>query len=140
MLSLVNTLAQNNFNSSSAAGGAASAAGGLFICFIWIALIVVIVAGLWKTFDKAGQPGWAAIIPIFNIYVMCKVAGRPGWWVILFFIPIVSLVISIIVALDIAKSFGKGIGFALGLIFLAPIFYCILGFGSAQYQGPAAAQ
>ncbi len=133
MLSLVNTLAQNNFNSSSAAGG-------LFICFIWIALIVVIVAGLWKTFDKAGQPGWAAIIPIFNIYVMCKVAGRPGWWVILFFIPIVSLVISIIVALDIAKSFGKGIGFALGLIFLAPIFYCILGFGSAQYQGPAAAQ
>ncbi len=80
MLSLVNTLAQNNFNSSSAAGGAASAAGGLFICFIWIALIVVIVAGLWKTFDKAGQPGWAAIIPIFNIYVMCKVAGRPGWW------------------------------------------------------------
>src|SRR5215471_19804782 len=62
----------------------------------------------WKVFTKAGQPGWAAIIPIVNLYFLCKVAGRPGWWVILFFIPIVSLVISIMVWLDTAKAFGKG--------------------------------
>jgi len=112
---------------------------GLMFLAIYIAIIVVIIAGVWKTFAKAGQPGWAVLIPIFNIYIMCKIAGRPGWWVLLMFIPIVSLVIGIILALDIAKSFGKGTGFALGLIFLGFIFYPILGFGSAEYQGPAGA-
>jgi uncharacterized membrane protein YhaH (DUF805 family) len=67
-----------------------------------------------------------------------KIAGRPGWWLILFLIPLVNLIISILVSLDLAKSFGKGAGFGLGLAFLGPIFYPILGFGSARYNGPAA--
>lgn len=125
------TLAQNN---APAAGAA------VFVLLIYLAIIVLIIAGLWKTFAKAGQPGWGAIIPIYNIYLLCKIGGRPGWWTILFFVPVVSIVIAIILSVDIAKSFGKGIAFALGLIFLSPIFYCILGFGSAQYQGPAAAR
>ncbi len=126
------TLAQSNNNTGGAIGA--------FIFFLfYIAIFVVIIAGMWKTFTKAGQPGWGAIIPIYNVYLLCKIAGRPGWWVILFFIPIVSIVIAIVLSVDIAKSFGKGIAFALGLIFLSPIFYCILGFGSAEYQGPAAA-
>ncbi|MBX3376970.1 MAG: hypothetical protein KF678_08205 [Phycisphaeraceae bacterium] len=124
-------LAQNS-------GGGAAAAGGALVFVIYIAIIVLVIAGMWKTFVKAGQPGWGCIVPIYNLYLLCKIAGRPWWWLILMFIPIVSLVIAIILSIDIAKSFGKGIGFALGLIFLAPIFYCILGFGSAQYQGPAA--
>ncbi len=123
------TLAQQN---------AAGAAGGLVFLVIWLAILVLIIVGFWKVFEKAGQPGWAAIVPIFNIYVLCKIAGRPGWWLILFFVPIVSLVIAIIVSIDVAKAFGKGIGFALGLILLGFIFYPILGFGSAQYQGPPA--
>lgn len=121
------------------AGAALFAGGGCFIMILYLAIIVVVVAGLWKTFVKAGQPGWAAIVPIYNVYVMCKIAGRPWWWLLLLIIPIVSLVISIILMIDIAKSFGKGVAFALGLIFLSPIFFCILGFGSAEYQGPAAA-
>lgn len=96
------------------------------------------IAAVWKVFSKAGQPGWAAIIPIFNFYVMCKVAGRPGWWLLLFLIPFVNLVIAIIVTVDIAKRFGKGVGFAIGMILLPFIFWPILGFGSAQYQGAAA--
>ncbi len=102
-----------------------------------LAIIVLIIAGIWKTFAKAGQPGWAAIIPIYNAYILLKVANRPGWWLLLFLIPLVNLVIAIIVAIDVAKAFGKGAGFGLGLAFLGFIFYPILGFGSATYSAPA---
>ncbi len=105
-----------------------------------LAVIVFVIAGLWKTFMKAGHPGWAAIIPIYNLYVICKIAGRPGWWLLLYCIPVVSLIIAIIVAIDVAKAFGKGTGFGLGLAFLAPIFYPILGFSEAVYVGNGGAQ
>ena len=110
-------------------------AGGALATIIWLAIMVVVIAGMWITFTKAGQPGWAAIIPIVNMYFLCLVAGRPGWWVILMFIPLVNLIIYIILCIDVAKKFGKGGGFAVGLFFLPIIFYPILGFGSAQYQG-----
>ena len=91
----------------------------------------------WKVFTKAGQPGWASIIPIVNLYFLCKVAGRPGWWLILLLI--CFPVLWIIICLDVAKRFGKSVGFAIGLMLLGIIFYPILGFGSAQYQGAPAA-
>ena len=117
-----------------------SGGGGLFSgiwLFIWIAWVMLYVVGAWKMYEKGNQPGWACIIPFYNTYVLMKIVGRPGWWLILFFIPIVNFIIWIIVAIDLAKSFGKGTGFAVGLIFLAPIFILILGFGPATYQGPA---
>ncbi|GGU62686.1 DUF5684 domain-containing protein [Lentzea flava] len=102
---------------------------------------VIVIAGMWATFAKAGKPGWAAIIPIYNLYVLLKVAGRPGWWLILFIIPLVNFIMSIIVAIDVAKSFGKGGAFGFFLLALLPfIGYPVLGFGSAQYRGPAAGQ
>lgn len=104
----------------------------------FVAIAVLVIAGFWKVFVKAGHPGWAAIIPIYNIYILLKIAGRPGWWLLLFLIPVVSFVIAIIVAIDVAKSFGKGTGFGVGLAFLGPIFYPILGFGDATYQGAVA--
>jgi hypothetical protein len=105
---------------------------------ISLAIAVLIIAAMWKVFTKAGQPGWASLIPIYNLYVLCKIAGRPGWWLLLMLIPLVNFIIIIILCIDIAKSFGNGIGFGLGLIFLGFIFWPILGFGSAQYQGPSA--
>jgi hypothetical protein len=93
---------------------------------------------MWKVFTKAGQPGWASLIPIYNIYIWCKIVGRPGWWIILMLIPFVNFIILIILSIDMAKSFGKGVGFGLGLAFLGFIFLPVLGFGSAQYQGPSA--
>lgn len=126
------TLAQNTNNT----GEGIFAIIGLLI---YLGIFVLLFAGMWKTFVKAGQPGWAAIIPIYNLYLLCKIGGRPGWWVILFIIPFVSLIISIIVSNDIAKSFGRGVGFTIGLILLPFVFYPILGFGSSEYQGPAAA-
>ena len=105
---------------------------------VYLAIVVFYLAAGWRIYAKAGQPGWAIIIPVYNIYVMLKIVGRPWWWLLLYLVPIVNLVIGIIVAVDLSRSFGKGVGFALGLIFLSFIFYPILGFGSARYVGPAA--
>jgi hypothetical protein len=125
---------------TNAAGNAAATGIGIAMGIVWLALAVLMIAALWKIFVKAGEPGWAAIIPIYNLIVMLKIVGRPVWWLVLFLIPFVNLVIAFIVAFDLAKAFGKGAGFALGMIFLSPIFYPILAWSDARYQGaPAAA-
>jgi len=116
--------------SDSSSGGAAVAS------VIALAIFVLVIAGLWKVFTKAGEAGWKSIIPIWNIIVVLRIAGRPWWWLFLFLIPIVNIVIGIIAYYDLSKSFGKGVGYTLGLIFLNPLFIMILGFGSAQYIGP----
>lgn len=103
---------------------------------VYLAVVVLLIAGYWRTFEKAGQPGWAAIIPFYNIYVLLKVVGRPGWWVLLYLIPVVSFVVDLIVSLDLATSFGRGSGFGVGLWLLPWIFVPILGLGSATYSGP----
>jgi len=105
------------------------------LVIIYLALIVFLIASMWKIYTKAGQPGWAALIPIYNIYVLIEIAGKPGWWLILFLVPFVNIVIEILVLVGLANNFGKGGGFVLGLIFLPFIFYPILGFGSAEYIG-----
>ena len=104
------------------------------ISLLYILVIILCLAGTWKTFLKAGQPGWAAIIPFYNLYVLIKVAGRPGWWLVLMFIPLVNIVIAIIVDIEVAKAFGKGAGFGIGLLFLPFVFFPILGFGDAAYR------
>jgi hypothetical protein len=106
----------------------------LFLAFE-LAIIVAIIAGFWKVFVKAGKPGWAAIVPIYNVIVLLDIAGKPLWWVILFFIPIVNLIVGILVCIAVAKSFGKSDAFGIGLALLGFIFFPILGFGEAQYQG-----
>lgn len=119
----------------SAQGGAAAAAAGALGGLIGLAVAVVIIVGMWKVFEKAGKPGWAAIIPIYNIVVLLEIVGRPIWWIVLFFIPCANFVVLIMVAFDLAKRFGQGAGFAVGLILLPFIFYPLLGFGDSRYQG-----
>jgi hypothetical protein len=110
-------------------------------CFCSGIIFIVVVIGLWKLFVKADEPGWAAIIPIYNYYVILKIVGRPWWWLLLLLIPIVNLIVSIIVAIDLAKSFGKDAAYGVILLWLFSVIgYLILGFGDAEYQGPAAAQ
>ncbi len=128
---MLTTLAQNS-------GNMGGAIGMLIFMIFMLALLVLLIAGNWKVFVKAGQPGWACLIPIYNYYIYCKIVGRPGWWVILMLIPYINFIFYIILMIDLAKSFAKGIGFAVGLILLSPIFICILGFGDAEYQGPSA--
>jgi hypothetical protein len=102
---------------------------------IGLAVMVFLIASMWKVFTKAGKPGWAVIVPIYSTIVMLEIAGKPAWWLVLFFIPFVNFIMLIIVAVALANAFGKGAGFGLGLAFLGVIFYPILGFGSAQYVG-----
>lgn len=99
-----------------------------------LAIFIVVIAGMWKMYVKAGQPGWAVLVPIYNIIVLIQIAKKPVWWIVLFLIPIVSLIAMILVSIEIAKNFGKPTSFAIGLILLPFVFYPILGFGDAQYQ------
>ena len=107
---------------------------------VGLLIALLLIVAMWKVFTKAGQPGWASIIPIYNLYIWCKIVGRPGWWILLMLIPLVNIIVGIILCIDMAKSFGKGVGFGIGLLLLPFIFFLILGFGSAQYQGPSASQ
>jgi len=118
-------------DSSSSLGAVA----GVFLLTIVFALVVTAIAGMWKTFTKAGQPGWGVLIPIFNAYLLTQIARKPGWWVLLLFIPFVNLVVTAIVSVGVAENFGKSTGFGLGLFFLPLIFYPVLGFGEAAYAG-----
>ncbi|HTL71981.1 MAG TPA: DUF5684 domain-containing protein [bacterium] len=108
---------------------------GLFIFAVYLTIVVAVIAGFWKVFAKAGQPGWAAIVPIYNLIVLLQVAGKPLWWFILFLIPIVNLVAAILVGIAVARNFGKGEAFGIGLGLLGFVFYPILGYSDAQYQG-----
>jgi hypothetical protein len=117
--------------SASASGGSA-----IVIMIVELAFVVLYVAGLWKTFAKAGEPGWAAIVPIYNTITILKLGGKPWWWM---FIPIGNFIMLIIAQIEIAKRFGKGTGFGLGLAFFPYIFYPMLGFGAATAGPPVAA-
>ena len=108
------------------------------VIIFYLAFMVFMIAAMWKVYTKAGKPGWAVLIPIYNIIVLLEIVGKPTWWIILLLIPIVNFVILIWVTNLLSLSFGKDTGFTLGLIFLSIIFYPILGFGSAKYVGPAA--
>ena len=110
----------------------------LFPIFM-LAIMIAILASIWKAFEKAGEPGWASIVPFYNMYVMCRMGGKPGWWFLLMFIPIVGIIVAVLVSIGIAENFGKGAGFGLGLAFLGFIFWPILGFGDAKFRGVAPA-
>ena len=111
-----------------------------FVVFlvIYLGLVVFMIASMWKVFTKAGQPGWAILIPIYNMYIMLKIAGKPDWWLLLMFIPIVNIIVGIIAVVSLAANFGKGVGFAIGLILLPMVFYPILAFGDAKYMAAQA--
>lgn len=108
----------------------------IILLLVQLAIMLVVLVGMWKTFTKAGKPGWGILVPFYNIILLLQIAGKPIWWIILMLIPFVNFIIAIIVAIEIAKNFGKGAGFGIGLAFLGFIFYPILGFGSAEYIGP----
>lgn len=106
---------------------------------VYVAIIVIVIASMWKIFTKAGKPGWASIIPVYNLYVFLQIIGRPGWWLLLYFIPFVNFVISLINAMDLAKAFGKSSGYGIVMLWLfAIIGYPALAFGKSTYtKAPA---
>jgi hypothetical protein len=118
-----------------ASSGIFAGIGGL----VYMALIVLSTVGLWKLFEKAGKPGWASLIPIYNVVVMFQIIGKPMWQLILFFIPLANLYVLITMVVSMAKSYGKyGIGNYLLAIFLSPIAFAMWGFADdTRYVGPS---
>lgn len=114
-------------------------AAGVYIAYLAILLVVgvIILVATWKLFTKAGKPGWAAIVPFYNNYCMFEMVFGNGWLFLLLLVPCVNVIIGFMLNFKLAKSFGQGTAFGLGLIFLYPIFICILGFGKYDYIGPA---
>ncbi len=115
---------------------AALGAGIFFIVFLFSIFGIIVQ---WKIYTKADKPGWACIIPIYNIIVLLEIIGKPIWWIFLLIFPLTAPIFAIWMTNLLSKSFGKGVGFTLGLLFLPIIFYPILAFGSAKYEGPAGA-
>jgi hypothetical protein len=108
----------------------------LFAGSLELAFLVFLVITFWKIFEKAGQPGWACLVPFYNAYIFLKISGKPGWWLILFCIPLVNMIFLIWATNMLSKSFGKDEGFTVGLLLLGIVFYPILAFGDAKYIGP----
>lgn len=106
---------------------------------VLLAVYILMIIAMWKVFTKAGKPGWASLIPVYNMVVMYQIVGLNPWLLLLYLIPVVNwiaaFVLSIMQNIKLAKVFGKSTGFAIGLIFLNPIFLLILGFGDAKYVG-----
>lgn len=101
-------------------------------------IAIISIVAMWKIFEKAGKPGWASIIPIYNLVVMFQICGMNPWLILLNFVPFVNIlaasILSIIMNVKLAEKFGKGVGFAIGLIFFNFIFTLILAFGNSEYE------
>ena len=109
-----------------------------YLGFMTVIYVLLIIA-MWKIFTKAGKPGWASIVPIYNVIVMFQIIGLNPWLLLLYLIPVVNFVVAIVFSImqasRLSKAFGKGTGFAVGLFFLNPIFLLMLGFGDSKYIG-----
>ncbi|MFK7756160.1 MAG: DUF5684 domain-containing protein [Flavobacteriales bacterium] len=103
---------------------------------LYLGIVIFLIASMWKIFEKAGKPGWASIVPFYNIIVLLEIVGKPTWWIVLFFIPLANIIFGIWTYNMLSKSFGKEEGFTVGLMLLGIVFFPILGFGDAVYQGP----
>jgi hypothetical protein len=146
---IASLLAQASGNDAAVAAGAAAAVMAFFAAFFFVFLVVGIVTliGVWKVFGKAGQPGWAVLIPIYNVIVLLRIAGLAWYWVftpLILVIPILGWIAYLAWAVwvhhRISTRFGQGVGFTIGLTLLGPIFWLILGFGSSKYAAEQAAQ
>jgi len=129
-----------NYDSSSTdfTAGIFALIGAMLIPILIVAVITIV--GQWKVYTKAGKPGWACIVPIYNLIVMLEIVGKPIWWIFLFLIPCVNIIFLVWTYNLLSKSFGQGEGFTIGLLLLGFIFWPILGFGNYQYLGPSAAE
>ncbi len=108
-------------------------AGYIIVCLV---ISIVCIVGMWKVFTKAGKPGWASLIPFYNLYTLFDIAWGNGILFLTMLVPCVDVIFLIICYYKLCKAFGKGTGFFIGMLFFSPIFICILGFGDAEYIGP----
>jgi hypothetical protein len=109
--------------------------GSLGVVVFQLLVAIAQLAGMWKVFTKANRAGWAAIVPIYNLYVMLEIGDNAWWWLLVLLVPLLNIYALYRIHAGVARAFGKGVGFGLGLTFLAPIFFPLLGFGNYRYTG-----
>ena len=107
---------------------------GAIISIIYFAVIILMIASQWKVYQKAGQPGWACLVPFYNIIVLLQIIEKPIWWLLMMFIPFVNIYFAVVISIELAKKFNKETGFGIGLVFLPFVFYPMLAFGDATYN------
>lgn len=112
-----------------------SAGRSLRYLLLLLAVSLLIVVSMWVVFEKAGQSGVQSIIPIYNMYILMEISGKPGWWLVLLFIPVVGFVFYLLAMLALAEKFGRSALFGIGLFFLPMFFFPMLAFGGSQYEG-----
>src|SRR5947208_1892155 len=105
---------------------------------IWFGVTAALVIANWRIFAKAGVPGWACLVPIYNVVKLLHITGRSGWWLLGMFVPFLNIFVAIRLVFDLASAFGRSVAFGFGLLLLSPIFVAILGFGDSRYVGRAA--
>jgi hypothetical protein len=115
--------------------GMALAAMGMVPLVILGLVLLLFLVTFWKIFEKAGEAGWKSLIPIYNVFIMLKIAGKPWWWFLLFLIPVVNIIFNLLWCLALAQKFGKSQLFGVGLFLLGFICFPILAFDSSRYEG-----
>ena len=137
MMLLAAAFQEDTYPTSDGGGLLAALFGGATLLIV-LAVMVLVFVSLWKIFGKAGKPGWAGIVPIYNMVVLLEIVGRPLWWIVLLLVPCVGIVVGILLCIDLAKAFGKTPAYGVGLALLGFIFFPMLAFGDARYVGPVA--
>jgi Family of unknown function (DUF5684) len=117
-------------------GSVAIGAGLIIVGIIGLIITIIFIVAQWVIFTKAEKPGWASIIPIYNIYVLHQIIGRPAWWLLLYFAPPIAPFVALLSLFELGRAFGKSDGFNIGLALLGFIFIPILAFDNSRYQGP----
>lgn len=107
----------------------------IIVSILMIAFCVLSIAGTWRVFAKAGEHGWACLVPFYGNYVLYRIVFDNGWLFLLMFVPLVGMIMALVANFRLGKVFGKSTGFCIGLIFLAPIFMLLLGFSDSEYIG-----
>jgi hypothetical protein len=111
----------------------------MIIALMYLVMTVATFAGLWKIFEKANKPGWASLIPVYNLVVWFEIIGKPLWQIILIVVPFANIYVAITMITGLCKSFGKpGMANYMAAIFLGFVYYPFLGFSDeVKYVGPA---
>jgi hypothetical protein len=105
----------------------------LFFFLIYFGTIALMIISMWKVYEKANKPGWAALVPVYNLIIMLEIAKKPTWWVAMYFVPFANIVFMIMTLNGVSKNFGKDEGFTVGLVLLSFVFWPILAFSDARY-------
>lgn len=108
---------------------------GTFLILTALLLVIVTIVAYWRTFTKAGRAGWKCLIPIYNVYILIKIAGKPGWWLLFYFIPFINIIFHLLWAMAFGRKFGKGDMFSVFLLWLLlPIGILVIGLGEDKYR------